>query len=155
MIRSQTAFFRGTEASLMVEFAVSVSIAMAVFLWVFEFCFSLYCGSVLGGAARQGVRYAITHGSSCDKYTGTGSGPGTSDPEGLKVKTAVTRAMSASALKSQQALAGMQVTSAWSGSNSDPGTPVSVTVTWPYQPYLHLPWIPATLHYNATGSVVY
>jgi hypothetical protein len=30
-----------------------------------------------------------------------------------------------------------------------------VTVTWPYQPYLHLPWIPATLYYNATGSVVY
>jgi Flp pilus assembly protein TadG len=151
-------FIGDSRGDLLVEFAISVTVAVPVMLWVMELCFCLYCNSVLQSAARHGVQYAITHGSTSPS---AGSGPGTADPAGDNVKTQVTQVMLASSLKGQHALASMQVNPCWGPSggcgagSADPGVPVSVQVRWPYQPYIQLPWIPATIQSTATGVIQY
>jgi Flp pilus assembly protein TadG len=41
---------------------------------IFEFCMAIYTYSVLGNAAREGVRYAIVHGTDNSSCSGPSSG---------------------------------------------------------------------------------
>ena len=48
---------------MLIEFAFSVWTLFLVTFLIFEFCMMVYTYSVLGNAAREGVRYAVVHGT--------------------------------------------------------------------------------------------
>ncbi len=48
---------------MLIEFALSVWTLFLLTFLIFEFCMTVYTYSVLANAAREGVRYAIVHGS--------------------------------------------------------------------------------------------
>lgn len=170
-------FIRDTRGGSALEIALAGSLCTFAFLWMMEFCFTLYCQNILANAAREGVQYAITHGTMAQTATDSGSGPTTSDVSGTYIAEATEAWFAQSSLKSS--LPSLTVCPAWwapgwsgggfppsrcypnsfeytgTASSASPGTSVSVQVTWPYQPYIKLPWIPATLSYTATGTVVY
>ena len=166
-------FIRDTRGQALVESAIAIVICLSAFLWIMEWGMCMYCQSVLSQAAMNGLDYATTHGAIADQNTGSGSGPGTCDPPGSNVVSDVEAWMGQSALKAS--VASMQVCAKWWTAGSEaggygnapcttgggtaesaaPGTVVTVQAYWTYQPYIHLPFIPPTLSYTATGTVVY
>jgi hypothetical protein len=174
--------FLETKGNAMVETAIAFAACFFSFIWLMEFCFSLYCGSVLSQAARVALQYATVHGTTSDGIAGMGSGPGSSgDPSGINIVSVAAAAMAQSALK--QSLPGLRVCPAWwtSGSaqggfspsqcpaggsgnlgnasykgtgNANPGSIVTVQVVWTYNPYLPVPWS-TTYTYTASGVITY
>lgn len=167
-----------TLGAALVESALGAAICILAFLWMMEFAMCMYDQTILQDAAQEGVMYAVTHGAAAYKNSGHGSGPGTSDPTGANSVIPATEAWFAqSALKSS--LPNLSVCVRWwapgtvvggyapsecsgnsasyssSWGNAEPGTVVTVQVSWPYKPYIKLPWVPATLSYTSTGAVVY
>ena len=80
----------------------------------------------VANAARIGVRYAITHGSSRIGAAGTTDGPATA----AQIEAMVRDYAKAGLVDTSR----VNVTVAWP--INDPGWPVSVTVTYRYDPFL-------------------
>ena len=78
----------GECGSLLIEFSISIWALLLMVFLIFEFCMSLYTYSVLSNAAREGVRYAIVHGS--DSSTCSGPSSGCADTTGGNVTSVVT-----------------------------------------------------------------
>src|SRR5215469_1892556 len=86
-LEARARLFVEDAGSMLIEFALSVWTIFLLTFLIFEFCMAIYTYSVLGNAAREGIRYAITHGtnnSSC-----SGPGPGCSDTAGSNVTNVV------------------------------------------------------------------
>jgi Flp pilus assembly protein TadG len=81
---------RSEDGSLVVETALSLLVVMPMVFWLFEMCMLTYTYSVLGDAARQGVRYAIVHGTDSGNCSGPSSGCG--DTSAANVKSVVNAA---------------------------------------------------------------
>jgi hypothetical protein len=58
------------EGSMLIEFSLSIWTLFLVTFLIFEFCMAVYTYSVLGNAAREGVRYAIVHGTDSSSCSG-------------------------------------------------------------------------------------
>jgi len=135
--------------SILIEFALSVWTLLLLTFLIFEFCMTVYTYSVLGDAAREGIRYAVVHGtdnSSC-------SGPSTGcDSTG----SAVTAVVNGYAAVSFHDTSGMTVTPSWPDGSSTPSSRVKVTINYPYIPYLYLPGFNApTMNVTAEGRIVF
>src|SRR5205807_2042005 len=61
------------EGSAMIEFTLSAMVLFFVIFWAFELSMTMYTYVVIGEAAKEGVRYAIVHGTG----SGSCSGPST------------------------------------------------------------------------------
>ncbi len=72
---------------MLIEFALSVWTLFLLTFLIFEFCMTIYTYSVLNNAAREGVRYAIAHGT--DSSTCSGPSTGCSDSTGASVTNVV------------------------------------------------------------------
>jgi Flp pilus assembly protein TadG len=139
---------RGNRGSAMIEVAVSMLVAVPLLMWAFEFAMCCYTASVLQYAAREGVQFAIAHGSE----SSNGSGPGTSDPGGTNVQAVVKQIANSASLHN---MTGLTVTTSWESDAATPGSPVSVKVSWQYDPYIRLPWIEPTIKGTASAVVNY
>jgi Flp pilus assembly protein TadG len=136
--------------SILIEFALSVWTLLLLTFLIFEFCMTIYTFSVLSNAAREGVRYAIVHGTDSSSCSGPSSGCG--DTTGGNIKTVVT----GYAAVSFHNLAGMTVTPSWPDGSSTPASRVKVTINYPYVAYLNLPGFnPPTMQITAEGRIVY
>ena len=138
------------QGSALLEFSLSIwTIFMVTFL-IFEFCMTVYTYSVLGNAAREGVRYAIVHGSDSSACSGPGSGCADS------VGGNVTAVVNGYAGVSFHDTSGMTVTPSWPDGTSTPSSRVLVTITYPYVSYLAVPGFnPPTMHVTAEGRIVF
>ena len=142
--------FRDELGSMLIEFALSVWTLFLVTLLIFEFCMTVYTYSVLGNAAREGVRYAVVHGS--DSATCSGPGSGCGDTLGGNV-TAVVKGYTAVTFHDMSA---MTVTPSWPDGSSTPASRVMVTISYPYVAYLTLPgFSPPTMQVTAEGRIVF
>jgi Flp pilus assembly protein TadG len=56
------------EGSAIVEFAMAAILLLTVVFGVIAICFALYTYNVVSEAAREGTRYAIVRGSSCNSF---------------------------------------------------------------------------------------
>ncbi len=139
----------GESGSLMVETAVALSVAVPIVMWMFELCMLTYTYSVLGDAARQGVRYAIVHGTDSSVCSGPSSGCG--DSAGANVVSQVKDY----AASSFHDLSGMTVTVTYPDASSSPPSRVAVSIQYTYVPYIKLPGIDQTVNLNAEGRIVY
>ena len=123
----------GDCGSALLEFVLSVWMMLWVTFLIFEFCMLVYTYSVLANAAREGVRYAVVHGTTNTLCSGPSSGCG--DSSGGNV-VAVVRSYAALSFHDLRA---MTVSPAWPDGKSTPGSRVVVTITYPYISYLQLP----------------
>ncbi len=142
--------FRDERGSMLIEFALSVWTLFLLTFLIFEFCMTVYTYSVLGNAAREGVRYAIVHGS--DSASCSGPGSGCSDATGSNV-SAVVKGYAAVTFHD---IGGMKVTPSWPDGTSTPSSRVVVSITYPYISYLTLPGFnPPNMQITAEGRIVF
>src|SRR5437868_14832742 len=78
----------------LVEFALTILFIFLLFIGMLEMIFLMYAYNTLADAAKEGVRYAIVHGTGNTNCSGPGTtGPppvACSDTTGANVKTVVT-----------------------------------------------------------------
>ena len=135
---------------MLIEFSLSVWTLFLIIFLIFEFCMTVYTYSVLSNAAREGIRYAVVHGTDNSSCSGPSSGCG--DSSGSNV-TAVVNSYAAISFHD---IRGMTVTPSWPDGTSTPSSRVVVTITYPYVPYLQLPGFSApTMTVTAEGRVVF
>jgi Flp pilus assembly protein TadG len=147
---SKDGLLRDELGSMLIEFSLSVWTVFLVTFLIFEFCMTVYTYSVLGNAAREGVRYAIVHGS--DSAACSGPGVGCGDISGSNV-TAVVKGYTAVTFHDMSA---MTVTPSWPDGSSTPASRVVVTISYPYVAYLTLPgFSPPTMQVTAEGRIVF
>ena len=173
-IRSKKKCLPDQRGQAMVEFALVFLFIFFLFIAMMQFILLMYAYTTLADAAKDGVRYAVVHG------TGTGvnlcSGPGT--PPG-SVSTVICNDSSGSnvlnGLGSQQWIGvlplarlsfqnvssvavdydpGSANTTLFGGPCSAPGCLVRVTVTHRYAPLFGLGWPTFTLNTAAGGRIM-
>jgi hypothetical protein len=135
--------------SLVVETALSLLLVLPMVFWLFEMCMLTYTYSVLGDAARQGIRYAIVHGTDTTLCSGPSSGCG--DSSGANVTTVVQHA----AAYSFHDLTKMKVQVTYPDLSSAPPSRVDVTINYTYVPYIKLPGIAQSVRLSAQGRIIY
>lgn len=141
---------RGETGSMLIEFSLSIWVVFLVTFLIFEFCMTIYTYSVLSNAAREGVRYAIVHGT--DSSLCSGPSTGCSDSTGSNVTSQVNNYASVSF----HDLSAMTVTPSWPDGASTPNSRVLVTISYSYIPYLTLPGFTAPqMQITAEGRIVY
>jgi len=136
----------------MVEFLLSILLVMFVIFWTFEMAMMIYTYNVLADAAKEGVRYAIVHGSENGISSGPSSGMGSNCATNVSaVQTVVINYAKASF----HDVSAMTVTVCYlDGSNQSPNR-IRVTVGYAYLPYIKLGWSPPTIRAAAEGRIVY
>lgn len=140
----------GECGSALLEFSLSVWMMLLVTFLIFEFSMTVYTYSVLGNAAREGVRYAVVHGTDSGSCSGPGSGCG--DTTGSNIISVV----NGYAAVSFHDISGMTVTPSWPDGTSTPSSRVVVTIAYPYVPYLQVPGFnPPSMKVTAEGRIVF
>ena len=139
----------GEDGSLMVETALALLVVLPMVFSLFEICMLTYTYSVLGDAARQGVRYAIVHGT--DSAVCSGPSTGCGDSAGANVISIVQKA----AAYSFHNISGMTVQVTYPDASSSPPARVAVAITYTYVPYIQLPGIVQNIHTSAQGRIIY
>ena len=133
----------------MVEAALTLLVVMPMVFWLFKICMLTYTYSVLGDAARQGVRYAIVHGTDSSICSGPSQGCGDSSAGN------VISVVQNSAAYSFHDLSKMTVQVSYPDSSSSPPSRVNVTVQYTYVPYIKLPGIADKVSMSAEGRIIY
>lgn len=139
----------GEDGSLLIETALALLVVLPAVLWMFELCMLSYTYSVLGDSVREGVRYAIVHGTDNSNCSGPSNGCG--DSAGANVVAVV----KTSAAYSFHNLANMTIQVNYPDANCSPPARVDVTVNYTYVPYFQLPGIVHALHLSAQGRIIY
>ncbi len=143
-------FANDDRGAMLIEFSLSVWTLFLMTFLIFEFCMTVYTYSVLGNAAREGVRYAIVHGT--DSTSCSGPSTGCSDPAG----NAIIGVVNSYASVSFHDISNMTVTPSWPDGASTPSSRVVVSLSYSYVPYLNLLWTnPPLMQITAEGRIVY
>jgi hypothetical protein len=163
--------FGHDEGQGQIELIISILTIMFTIFWTWEVVLAVYTYNVLSDAAKEGVRYAIVHGSNnawcsgpqpsgkCPSQTGL-TAPTLCDGSAAKGDAAgsdVITTVNCYAKLSLHDISGMTVTPAWTTPASSPNNQapneVNVTVKYTYVPFLALPITP-TLQTAASGRIV-
>jgi Flp pilus assembly protein TadG len=162
----------------MVEYALVMLFLFVLFVSILQVILLMYAYSTLANAAKEGIRYAIVHGTG---FGSTGcSGPGnpsvtptvscTSDSTGAQVQTAVTKfaGLSFQNVTSSDVTvcydpkndgtcatdkSGANGTSSFGAACSAPGCLVRVTVSHTYSPLFGLNWASFKMNAAAEGRI--
>ena len=154
--RSRFCHARSEQGSALVEMALSLVVLLSVVFGIMEMSQALYTYHFTADAAREGTRFAIVRGSSCNLYSGFASAcPALSTDIQNYVRGLAFPGIDPSL---------MTVTTAWSayptGSTctpsptcNNPGNLVQVTVT--YQFPVSIPFVPfSTLTMSSNSEMV-
>jgi len=145
----------------MVEYALVAVFLLVLFVSAIQLIFLMYAYSTLADAAKEGIRYAIVHGTGNTNC----SGPGTTGPPPVTCPdntnfTNVKRAVTNFAGVSLQNVTTSEVTVSYNpnGANGSacnvPGCLVRVTVQHTYTPLFGLSWPRVTLNAAADGRIM-
>src|SRR6266568_8301069 len=137
----------------LVEFALSIVLVMLLIVGSIELIVTVYTYSVLADAAKEGVRYAIVHGTGLGAANCSGPGGGgvtCTDSTGTNIQSAVNNYTRLSFHDNTA----MVVTPSFPDSSSVAPSRVRVTVRYVYQPFLHLGWATMTVNAAAEGRIV-
>lgn len=142
--------FRSESGAVALETALSFMLVMTLVLGIIEFSVMMYTYSILGDAARHGVRYATIHGAASSNCSGpsTGCGDTTAANVVSDVKTY--------AAKFTHNVSGMtvQVTYPDAGGSTTPSR-VKVAITYTYVPLFHVIGTGAAFHVSSQGRILY
>lgn len=137
-----------------VEFALSILFVLLLIFGIFELSMLLYTYNVMADAAKEGVRYAIVHGSLSSSPCTAGCTAVTGTPaQGGVVETY--------AQASFHDITGMTVSLTYPDpatttipSNGAPNR-VRVVVAYPYSPLLNLGWPTVTVRAASEGRIAF
>src|SRR5439155_3955159 len=140
----------------LIEFAVSILFLMLLIFGMFELVLLVYSYNVLADSAKEGVRYAIVHGTK----SGSPSGPSCPCPaiDG-PVGTGVVKTFAQLSLHDTSTMT-VNVDynpGGHNGASACNGIPclVRVTGSYPYQPFFALGWTALTVNTAAEGRIAY
>jgi Flp pilus assembly protein TadG len=134
---------RSEEGSALVEFALTVPILMTFFFGLIEVSMALYMHQVLSECAREGTRYAMVHGSTCEDSSGNS----------CTVTAAQVNSFVSGLTWPNVGGAPMVVSTTFPDGNQSPGSRVQVYVTYAF-PY-RVPFVPPTTLNMSSTSVTY
>ena len=141
-----------------IEFAVSILFILVFMLGMIEIVMLLHTYNTLADSAKEGVRYAIVHGSgnaSPSGSTGTASSPPCTSANASSSATNVQNAVLGYAQLSFHSTSAMNVYVCYfDGDNYAPHR-VGVVVSYPYQPFFGLSWPALTVNAAAQGRIAY
>jgi Flp pilus assembly protein TadG len=130
----------------------SALVLVAVLTMVFglvEFCILSYILTVLSGAAKQGVRYAMSHGTDSNICSGPSSG--CTDSTGSNVVSAVNAYLG----NYLRTTTGISVQVSYPDNSSSPPSRVMVSVNYAYQPMFNFPGMSHTFSLTSKSRIVY
>jgi TadE-like protein len=133
-----------------VEFAISIILVLFFIFCCWELLMAAYTTSVLGDAAKEGVRYAIVHGSGSTLCSGPAPVTACTDADANNVKNRVKDYAKAS-LHDTSAIT---VDVSYPDSNNQAPNRVQITVTYTYLPYVNLSFFQPVLRTHAEGRIV-
>jgi Flp pilus assembly protein TadG len=141
--------WKDASGSLVLETALSLLVIVPCVFSIFEICMLTYTYSTLNDAVRQGVRYAVSHGT--DSSTCSGPSSGCSDTTGANVAAIVKN----EAKLSGHNMSGLVVTVNYLDGASTPSSRVQITAKYPYSPFVNYAAFQQTLNVSAQGRIVF
>ena len=138
------------DGQAMVETALSLILAFTLAFLLFDVSMLAYTYSVMNNAAREGVRYAIAHGS--DSSNCSGPSPGCGDAPGANV-IAVVQSYAATSFHDISSMT--VVVNYPDATKSAPRSLVTVTITYPFAPYFNIPAMSTTMTLTSQGRILY
>jgi Flp pilus assembly protein TadG len=135
-----------------VEFVLSILFILMFIFGMLELVLLVYTYNVLADAAKEGVRYAVVHGTDSSNCSGPGGGGmSCTDSSGANVRTAVQQY----AQYSFHSVSSMTITIVYPDASSVPPSRIRVLITYPYEPFFGLGWPTVTVNAAAAGRIVF
>lgn len=146
------------QGQAMVEFMLVIIFIFVLFISMIQMILLMHAYNTLADSAKEGVRYAIVHGTQNSNCSGPNSSTicTTPDTTGANVQTAVTNF----AGLSFQNVTSAEVQVVWGpkvaggGACNDPGCSVTVTVSHTYLPFFGFSWPAFPLNAAAQGRIM-
>ena len=137
----------------MVEFMLVITFIVVVFVSVIQMVLLMYAYNTLADAAKEGVRYAIVHGTKNSNCSGPSTSAicTTSDTVAANVKTAV---FDFAAVSAQSISKNTDITVTYPEACSNPGCLVRVEIHHQYTPLFGLRWPSVTINAAADGRIM-
>jgi Flp pilus assembly protein TadG len=138
----------------LIEFALTILFVMLFFVAFIELIMMFYTYNVLADSAKEGVRYAIVHGSKSGSPSTASTGscsPVSTFP------TSICIAVVNYARLSLHNPTAMTVTATYPdpAPANQPPKRVKVDVSYPYQPFFDLGWPTITVRASSYGRIMY
>ena len=144
---------RDDRGQAQVEFVLSIMFVMLLIFGMLELMLLVYTYSVLADSAKEGVRYAIVHG------TGNSSSSGPTCPCAAIDGAPGTGVVKTYAQYSFHDASKMTVTVTYPDTANPPANQapnrVRVTVSYPYQPFFGMGWPTVTVNAAAEGRIAF
>jgi Flp pilus assembly protein TadG len=154
MRRGKKSMLPPAKGQAIVEFVLTILFVIIVVFGAIELIMMIYTYVVLAEAAKEGVRYAIVHGSNNSLRSGpTCPCPAIDGPPGTGV-------VKTTAKWSLHDTSTMTVTVNYlddagnPATNVDPPTMVRVVVSYPYRAFFSFGWTTLTVHAAAQGRIM-
>lgn len=148
----RTRALRRSHGQAQVEFVLSFMFIFLLLFGTLELILLVYTYNVLADSAKEGVRYAVVHGTDSATCSGPGgNGVTCSDSSGSNVQAAVNQY----AQYSFHSTSAMTVTVTYPDSSSAPPSRVQVQIAYPYQPFFGFGWPTVTVKAAAAGRIVF
>jgi hypothetical protein len=142
-----------------VEFLLTVILVMLLILAFVELIMMLFAYNVVADAAKEGVRFAIVHGTLSNSCNGPGdplNGSLTCDASKAGVITAVTNYANHSGQTVAAGEIAITYTNPTGGAAcSSPGCGIQITISHPYRAFFGLGWPSVRLAAAARGTVTF
>jgi Flp pilus assembly protein TadG len=142
----------GSRGQAQVEFVLTILFLMLFIFGTLELILLVYTYNVFADSAKEGVRYAIVHGTASANCSGPGGGGVTcTDSSGANVQSAV----KSFAQYSMHSTSTMTVTVNYPDGSSVAPNRVAVHISYPYQPFFGLGWPTVTVNAAAAGRIMF
>jgi Flp pilus assembly protein TadG len=153
------------QGQAIIEFSLTMLSITMLFFAIWEAGMTIHTYNTLADAAKEGVRYAVVHGSDVDPKTGNPSGPTcanlpcTNDcSTNVQAVQGVVQSVALLSFgpSSKGSLNGMTVSVCYLDGSNKPPNRVQVAVSYPYQPFFSTLGFPSpTINAGAEGRIVF
>jgi len=144
---------RDCRGQAQVEFILTIVFVLVLIFGIFELFMLIYTTNVLADAAKEGVRYAVVHGSNTTN-PGTASTGTCSANSGSSTPSSVVGQVCNFAALSFHDVSGMTVTVTYPDGGTSNAAPnrVQVQVSYAYAPFMALGWEAAVINLGAAAE---
>jgi Flp pilus assembly protein TadG len=135
-----------------VEFALTTVFIVLLVVSTIELIMMIYTYNTMAGAAKEGVRYAIVHGSNSSSPSGPSTGTSSDCSTNI---TGVTNAVQSYAKLSFHNVSAMTVSVCYLDGNNQPPARVQVQIHYPYIPWFRRSWSVPQINAASEGRIVF
>ena len=146
---------RRQQGQAAIEFALVVVFLVVLLVSILEMTMFIYTYAALTNAAKEGVRYAVVHGTSSG-LTVTGSAVSSPWPPCATAATgSLLSTVQTYASLSLHNTSTMSIDACYPDGDNKPGSAVQVRVSYPYQPIFGLRWASVTVSASSVGRIMF